>query len=180
MEFHLETDRLILREIRKTDINEMFELDSDEKVHEYLGKNPINTILQAEENIRFIHQQYQELGIGRFACIEKETGEFIGWSGLKLNTGKKEALNGYQDFVDIGYRFIPRFWGKGYASETAFACLEFGFKEMNYDTIYGAADIENIGSNKVLRKIGLQFINQFNYKEVKVNWYELKKANYGE
>ncbi|WP_275315321.1 GNAT family N-acetyltransferase [Tenacibaculum bernardetii] len=179
MEFHLETDRLILREIRKTDTNGMFELDSNEKVYEYLGKNPINTILQAEENIQFIHQQYQELGIGRFACIEKETGEFIGWSGLKLNTGTKEALNGYQDFVDIGYRFIPRFWGKGYASETAFASLEFGFKKMNYDVIYGAADTNNIGSNKILNKIGLQFVNQFNYKDVKVNWYELKKANYG-
>ncbi|MCT4698110.1 GNAT family N-acetyltransferase [Tenacibaculum haliotis] len=179
MKFHLETDRLILREIRKTDINGMFELDSDEKVHKYLGKKPINTILQAEENIQFIHQQYKELGIGRFACIEKATGQFIGWSGLKHNTGEKEKLNGHKDFVDIGYRFIPRFWRKGYASETAFACLKFGFKEMNYDTIYGAADIENVGSNKILRKIGLQFVNQFNYKEVKVNWYELKKANYG-
>ncbi|WNW01380.1 hypothetical protein RRF68_10315 [Tenacibaculum sp. HL-MS23] len=50
---------------------------------------------------------------------------------------------------------------------------------MNYDVIYGAADTNNIGSNKILNKIGLQFVNQFNYKEVKVNWYELKKANYG-
>ena len=140
MKFYLETKRLILREIQKTDIDGFFKLDSNKKVHQYLGNNPIKTIKQAEENIEFIHQQYKELGIGRFACIEKSTGKFIGWSGLLLNTGEKEKLNNHQNFIDIGYRLIPEFWGKGYASESAFACLDFGFKKMNYDVIYGAAD----------------------------------------
>lgn len=179
MKFYLETDRLILRELKETDIEGIFALDSDKKVHQYLGNNPIKTILEAEKNIQFILNQYKELGIGRFACIEKSSGEFIGWSGLKLNTGEKEELNGYQNFVDIGYRFIPKFWGKGYASETAFACLDFGFKKMNYDIIYGAADTQNIGSNKILKKIGLRLVNQFNFKEIPVNWYELKSADYG-
>ena len=179
MEFYLETERLILREIKKSDVNGIFELDSNQKVHQYLGNSPIKTKLQAEENILFIQKQYKELGIGRFACIEKSSGNFIGWSGLKLNTGEKEKLNGYQNFIDIGYRFIPKYWGKGYASETAIACLNFGFTEMNYDIIYGAADVKNIGSNKILRKIGLQFVNEFDYKEVKVNWYQLKKTDYG-
>lgn len=179
MKFHIETDRLILRDIKKTDIEGMFELDSNKEVHQYLGNNPIKKMAQAEENIQFILNQYEKLSIGRFACIEKETGNFIGWSGLKLNIGKKEELNGHQDFIDIGYRFIPKFWGKGYASETAFACLDFGFSKMNYDSIYGAADLENIGSNKILTKIGLNFVNQFDFKGVAVNWYKLEKSNYG-
>ena len=56
MKFYLETKRLILREIQKTDIYRFFKLDSNKKVHQYLGKNPIKTIKQAEENIEFIHQ----------------------------------------------------------------------------------------------------------------------------
>lgn len=179
MRFYLETERLILREIQETDINGMFELDSNAEVHKYLGNNPIKTKEQALEAIQFIRTQYKELGIGRFACIEKSSGNFIGWSGLKLNQGGKEALNGHQNFIDIGYRFIPKYWGKGYGYESAVACLEFGFNKMNYDTIYGAADVENIGSNKILTKIGLQFTNEFDYKSVKVNWYELKKSGYG-
>ena len=179
MKFYLETERLILRELLETDIDGIFELDSSEEVHKYLGKNPIKTKEQALTNIQFTRSQYKELGIGRFACIEKSTGEFIGWSGLKLNVGEKEALNGYENFIDIGYRFIPKYWGKGYGYESAVACLDFGFTKMNYDVIYGAADIENIGSNKILSKIGLQFINEFDYKDVKVNWYELKKSDYG-
>ncbi len=178
MKFHIETDRLILRELQESDVDGVFELDSNKEVHQYLGKNPIKTKEQAHESIQFILNQYKNLGIGRFACIEKTTGEFMGWSGLKLNTGEKEELNGTRDFIDIGYRLIPRFWGKGYASESAFACLDFGFTKMNYPVIYGAADIENIGSNKILQKIGLNYINEFNYDIVKVNWYQLNKSEY--
>ena len=178
MKFYLETERLILREFRESETEGIFELDSNAEVHKYLGNNPITTYKQAEDIITFFEEQYKERGIGRFAAFEKESGEFIGWSGLKLNTGEKEELNGFTDFIDIGYRFIPRFWGKGYASESAFACLDFGFKEMNYDIIYGAADVENIGSNKILQKVGLQFVNKFDYKGVDVNWYELKKSDY--
>ena len=178
MKFYLETKRLILREIQKTDIYRFFKLDSNKKVHQYLGKNPIKTIKQAEENIEFIHQQYKELGIGRFACIEKSTGKFIGWSGLLLNKGEKEKLNNHQNFIEIGYRLITEFWGKGYASESAFSCLDFGFKKMNYDVIYGAADLQNLGSIKILNKIGLKFVNEFDCKNLKVSWYELKNSNY--
>ena len=89
-----------------------------------------------------------------------------------MNKGEKEALNGHQNFIDIGYRLIPKYWKKGY-----------GFNTMNYNVIYAAADVENIGSNKILQKIGLQFVNDFEYnfkqKKIKVNWYELKKENFG-
>lgn len=178
MKFYLETERLILREIRETDLEGMFELDSNAEVHKYLGNKPISTKEKALGNIKFIQKQYKEFGIGRFACIEKDTGNFIGWSGLKFNTGEKEKLNGYKDFIDIGYRFIPKYWRKGYGFESARTCLEFGYNTMNYEIIFGAADIENMGSNKILTKIGLQFVNEFDYEDVKINWYELKKQDY--
>lgn len=179
MKFYLETERLILRDLLESDAEGIFTLDSDPIVHQYLGNNPIKTMKQAEDSINFIKQQYEELGIGRFAAIEKSSGEFIGWSGLKLNTGEKEVLNDRQDFIDIGYRFIPKYWGLGYATESSIATLQYGFETMNYNTICGAADVENIGSNKVLQKIGLQFVNEFLYEETRCNWYELKKENYG-
>jgi ribosomal-protein-alanine N-acetyltransferase len=179
MKAHIETERLIIREIRESDLEGMFELDSNTEVHKYLGNNPIKTKQEAKNQIQFIKEQYKERGIGRFAVIEKKSGNFIGWSGFKLNQGKKETLNGFDNFIDIGYRLIPTYWKKGYGLESAIACLNFGFKTLNYDIIYGAADTENAGSNKILQKIGLQFVNEFEYDNVKVNWYQLKKENYG-
>ena len=178
MKFYLETERLILRDVRDEDLEGMFELDSNPIVHTYLGKNPIKTKAQAQEAIQFIKDQYEERGIGRFAAVEKSSGNFIGWSGLKFNTGEKEVLGDKKDFYDIGYRFIPRYWGKGYASESSFATLDFGFTELNIETMCGAAEIENIASNKVLQKIGLKFIEDFIYEGEKINWYELKKEDY--
>ena len=179
MQFYIETERLILRDLLTTDIEGIFELDSNSTVHKYLGKKPIKTKQQAADVIKFIREQYKERGIGRFAAVEKSSGDFIGWSGLKLNTDKKDELNGKRNFYDIGYRFIPRFWGNGYATESSLAILDFGFKELEIETIYGAAEIDNIASNIVLQKIGLQFVNEFYFEDGRANWYELKKENYG-
>ena len=178
MQFYIETDRLILRDLEETDLDGMFELDSNPLVHKYLGNKPIISKEKAENIIQFIKKQYKERGIGRFATIEKSSGDFIGWSGLKLNSDKKETLNGKTHFYDIGYRYIPRFWGKGYATESSLATLNFGFRKLNIEIICGAAEIENIASNKVLQKIGLQFINEFTFEDTQVNWYELKNIDY--
>lgn len=178
MKFYIETERLVLRELQETDVNGIFELDSNKEVHKYLGNKVISTKEEALKIIQFIQKQYDELGIGRFACIEKISGNFIGWSGLKFNTGEKEQLNGHQDFIDIGYRFIPKYWRKGYGYESAVACLNFGFNKMNYKKICGCALADNIGSNKILKKIGLQFINEFNFENDLAYWYELKRLDY--
>ena len=102
MKFYLETERLILRELLETDLEGMFELDSNATVHKYLGNNPITTREQAAENIRYIREQYDKLGIGRFAAIEKSSGDFIGWSGLKLNVGEKEKPFDFEQLLEFG------------------------------------------------------------------------------
>ena len=178
MKVFAETERLILREILPTDIEGMFELDSNPTVHKYLGNKPVKTKSETEKIIEFIRQQYDERGIGRWAVIEKLSGDFIGWSGIKFNTGEKDSLNEKQDFYDIGYRFIPRYWGKGYATESALVALDYGFKVKQYETIAGIALIENIDSNNVLRKIGLKHIEDFKYQDTKASWYELTKEDY--
>lgn len=177
MKVYIETERLILREMLPTDVDGMFELDSDPLVHKYLGNKPIKTKEEAMKAIEFLRKQYSERDIARWAAIEKKSGDFIGWSGLKLNM-EGEGFNGKVNFYDIGYRFIPRYWGKGYATESAQAGLKYGFETMGLDVIVGAAEQGNIGSNKVLEKIGLQFSNEFKYDDIMCNWYELNKEDY--
>jgi ribosomal-protein-alanine N-acetyltransferase len=178
MTFYIETERLILRELRLSDLNGMFELDSNPEVHKYLGNKPVKTVDASVKILESVINQYHERGIGRFAAIEKPSGEFIGWSGIKFNTGDKETLGDKRDFYDIGYRFIPRYWGKGYATESSKATLDFGFKKLNIKTMCGAAEIGNIASNKVLQKIGLKYMEQFPYEKEMINWYEMSHKNF--
>jgi len=177
MTIFVETERLILREVLLTDVDGMFELDSNPIVHKYMGTKPIKAIGEALKSINYIRQQYQDNNIGRWAVIEKSSGDFIGWSGLKLNT--EEPMNGCTNFYDIGFRLIPQYWGKGYATESALAAMDYAFNNMNLDMVCGLADVNNAASNAILKKIGLKFKNDFWFENQKVAWYELNKDDYG-
>jgi len=170
MKIYAETPRLILRELVPSDAEAFYEMDSNIEVHKYLGNNPIKTIDQASEAIFNVRQQYIENKIGRWAAIEKSTGDFIGWSGLKL---VKENWNNHLNFYDVGYRLNPKYWGKGYATESAMAAIEFGFTKLDLVEIIGTANIENKASRRALEKCGLTFIENFYWKDIKCDWLRI-------
>lgn len=171
----LVTERLILRPFEESDDKDMFVLDSNPMVHKYLGENPSKSIEDAQKVIANIMQQYKENGIGRWATIEKSTGKFIGWSGLKFITRYE---NNRIHFHDVGYRFIPEFWGKGYATESALAALNYGFNQLKLQKIIGMANIENKASIRVLEKCGLQIKEQFPWDDLVCHWMEITEDQF--
>ncbi|MDQ0593135.1 ribosomal-protein-alanine N-acetyltransferase [Chryseobacterium ginsenosidimutans] len=172
---HLETERLILRKFEETDVERMFLMDSNTEVMKYIGIPPLSDINESKNAIKIIQQQYRDNGVGRLAVIEKETNLLIGWSGLKLLT---QEINGYNNIYDLGYRFLPESWGKGYALESAKASLDFGFNDLKVETIYAHAHCENNGSNHILRKLGFEKTGEFTEPDGICFWYELKRENY--
>lgn len=175
MKDYIETENLILRKIENTDIEGMFLLDSDPLVHKYLGNKPISTKEQARENIDYIRMQYDTYDIGRWAAIEKSSGDFIGWSGLKMNF--EEEMNGHINYYDVGYRFIPKYWGKGYATESSIAARDYFFENYPDQKLCGLAEIEHLASCRVLEKIGLERKEEFLYhkENVMLAWFEKNK-----
>jgi len=175
MKVFAETDRFFLREILPTDIDGMFELDSDSEVHRYLGNKPVTDKDQIVALINFIRQQYIDNGIGRWAIIDKKTNGFIGWTGLKFVT---DLTNNHKHYYDLGYRLIKKYWGQGIGTETAIASLDYAFDKLNADKVYAMADCENVGSNKILKKVGLKFIETFDFDGISHNWYKIERAEY--
>jgi ribosomal-protein-alanine N-acetyltransferase len=169
MQFQLESSRLYFRPLIAADDIHLFELDSNPEVHTYLGKKPVTDIQQVRDVIVNIQEQYRKNGVGRMATIIKETGEFIGWAGLKI----EPEVNGYKNFYDLGYRFMPRYWGKGYATEAAKAFIDYGFNVLKLEKINAYADFDNYASRKVLEKAGLQYVEDFEYEGDKEVWYEI-------
>lgn len=170
----IETERLILREFLLSDAEGMFELDSNPNVHLYIGNKPVTTIEQSREYIEFVQQQYKDFGTGRWAVILKETNEFIGWSGIKFITDK---INNHQNFYEIGYRFIEKHWGKGYATEAGKAFIAHAFNEMKVEVVYAYADPGNDNSRKILEKLGLKYVNSFEHDGESEVWYKIKNPN---
>lgn len=173
MKTRIETERLILRELVPEDEAGFFAMDSNPEVHRYIGRDPVTNIEQIREAIENIRNQYVENGIGRWAVILKETGEFIGWSGLKV----ERNVNGHDRFYDLGYRFGQEHWGKGYACESARAFVDLGFNEMKLSVINAYVDVENKGSRNVLEKCGLRSLNTFICDGDPHLWYELKNPH---
>lgn len=174
MTFEIETERLILRDMRLTDLDGMFELDSDPEVHKYLGNKPVKTKEESRRIIEGVLKQYKERGIGRWAAIEKETGEFIGWSGIRLNT--EYNMNGFTKYYDVGYRLIKRFWGKGYATESGKAAIDYAFNTLKLQEIYATTEMGNEASHNALLKIGLDYVEDFYFEKEKINlrWYKME------
>lgn len=175
MEIFAETERLILREIIPSDKEGMFELDSDPQVHLYLGNNPVKDMRRVKEIIQYIRQQYMDYGIGRWAIIEKETNSFIGWTGLKFNT---EVVNNRTNYYDVGYRLIKRYWGRGFATESAIPAVDYGFEKLKLTEIIGIADVRNNASRKVLEKIGLHYVGKFDLEGDQHDWLQISRDSW--
>lgn len=177
MQVFCETPRLILREIVAEDAPGLFLLDSDPRVHAYLGNHPIHTMEEALNVVDFIREQYISRGIGRWAVIEKSSGEFIGWSGIKFI-----LEDGYprKNFYEVGYRFRYEFWGKGYATESAMAARDYAFHHFPIDILYSMANVENLGSLNVLAKCGFEKTERFIWEAEKIEtqFLELTRKNW--
>ena len=171
----LETPRCVLCEMEPEDIEGMYALDSSALVHQYLGNSLFTEKRQAEEVIAHVQRQYKESGIGRWTVLEKKTGQFAGWAGIKW---VKEAVNGYCAFYDIGYRFLPEFWGRGIATECASKIIEYAFYQMNILVLYAATHCENQASVSILKKAGFECNGTFTYFESDQYWFSLTRESW--
>jgi RimJ/RimL family protein N-acetyltransferase len=144
----LETSRLILRPFCDEDAALLFELNNDFEVIRYTGDVSYKNI---EEALHFIrnYEQYEKYQMGRLNMFARQSGQYIGWCGLKYLSDIKE--------VDLGYRLLKQSWGKGYATEASIACLDYGFKILNLKKIIAAAMEANTASIRVLEKLGLKY-----------------------
>jgi RimJ/RimL family protein N-acetyltransferase len=149
-----ETERLYLRELNVDDATSFYHLNLNKEVMKYTGDVPFETIEKSKEFLEN-YDHYKKYGFGRWAVISKENEEFLGWCGLKFT----EELNEY----DIGFRFFKNQWNKGYATESAKACIDYGINKLKLPKILGRAMKENKASIKVLEKIGLEYERDFDF-----------------
>jgi ribosomal-protein-alanine N-acetyltransferase len=146
----LETERLRLREFTLSDAQFVFDLNDDPEVIRYVS-DPACKDLDAARDVleTIILPQYTKYALGRWAVELKESGEAIGWCGIKFLADSGE--------YDLGYRYFRKHWRKGYGFEAAAASLEFGHSIKGLKKIVACAAVDNLGSIRVLEKIGMKF-----------------------
>lgn len=164
----LSSSRLILKEFTKDDAALLFALDSDPDVMKYLG-TPVKTIDDVLPGLERCTNYYKNNpGFGVWAAYEKESNNFIGWFCLKALDGGPE--------IEVGYRLLKAFWGKGYATEMSLKLIDYGFGQMKLERIAGITHPGNIASQSVLKKAGLTYERQAHYYKTDVLYFSINKA----
>lgn len=158
-----ETKRLELGAITSADAEAFYRLNSHPEVMQLTGEPPLQSLEEAEKAI-IDYPDFDEVGYGRWGCVLKGEKGMIGFCGLKYIASLDE--------VDLGYRFLPEYWGKGYATEASNASVRFGFEVLGLESIIAMVLPENLASIRVLEKVGLQ-------REGVVDYEGLKPIRYG-
>ena len=146
----LSTPRLYLREFTIDDAQLLIDLNSSIDVTRYTGDGPVKDLEDAKRILtEIIFPQYKNK-IGRWAVHLKDTDEFIGWCGLKFLVETNQ--------IDLGYRYFKKYWGKGYATESAKAVLDYGVNVVQLKNITARAAKANTASLNVIKKLGMVYL----------------------
>lgn len=149
----LETDRLILRKLTNDDKHDLsLILQNKDVMYAYE-----HAFSDEEVDIWLNNQlrRYKDDGFGLWAVILKKTGELIGQCGLTIQPIDNKNV------VEVGYLFNKAYWHKGYATESAIACKNYAFNNLNIDEVYSIIRENNTSSINVARRNGMTLKGKF-------------------
>src|SRR5688572_29516720 len=156
MSFPIETERLLIRPFTLDDAEEIQALWSDPETMRWIPSGPVATVEAARQKIERFMAHQVEHGFSLWPVREKATGRIVGDCGLVL-----VALTGPE--VELAYRFGREFWGQGYATEAAGACLRHGFEQFGLKQIIAITSPDHIASRRVMEKNGLTYVGSETY-----------------
>lgn len=138
------------------DLDDLSRIYADGNVMQYLSGHPL-TRDETAGWLNYFLAGWENYGFGWWALILRENGELIGHCGLQFIHVTPE--------VEVTYGLAKSYWRMGLASEAARACLRYGFEELNLDRIYALADPGNIGSHRVMERVGMRYDKTEYYKD---------------
>jgi len=157
MAYLFTSKRLGFRSWLPSDETPFITMNADPQVMEHFPST-----LSEEESLSLIERltgMYKKKGYCYFAVDELESQTFIGFIGLAYQTYDAP----FTPCTDIGWRLDSAFWGKGYATEGAFRCLEYGFDVIGLKQIVSVATKSNVASINVMKKIGMTYDHEFEH-----------------
>ena len=141
----LETERLTIRPLVEADIEPYAEIVADPQVM-HLITGEAESYEEASTYVQECMQSEREFGYSRYAVLLRDADELIGFCGFKHIDG----------VLDFGWRYAHRYWGQGYGTEAAEAVLEHGLRTLKLPVLFAAAFPENVGSVRIMQKIGMR------------------------
>jgi ribosomal-protein-alanine N-acetyltransferase len=169
---NLQTPHLLLRPWRLEDADAWFNILQEDGILRYYPDQTPPSREKAEPYITHHLSHWQTRGYGHWVVVTKEDGQLVGWSGLEYLPELDET--------EVAYLLMNRVWGRGYATEAARACVQFGFGSTGLEKIIGLVHPENLGSVRVLEKCGLTYADRITLWGLEMSRYRITRATYEE
>ncbi len=160
----VETERLLLRAWRESDLDPYARMCADPEVMRYLPR--MLNREQSEEQVAGFVRHWEERGFGLWAVEHRATGAFAGFIGLL----RQEDWSEGEHKTEMGWRLERSFWGRGLATEGARASLRYAFEDVDLGGISITLP-ENAASRRVMEKAGLTLRGETSWKGYGVVWY---------
>lgn len=164
----IETERLLIRPFTVEDIEPAYQMNLDAEVNRYTADGGVVSKQEVERRIvENVIGDYTKYGYGRLAVEWKADKKFIGFTGLKYLEDMKE--------VDLGYRFVQAYWGRGIATEAGRASVKLGFEALGLSKIIALVLPENTGSTRVLEKLHFKYESDYVEEDLVAQLFALHK-----
>jgi len=144
------TKSLILKKMTLKDAEDLFEYASDPEVTKYITWAPHKSIDDSIDFLKSVLRRYENNEVSEWGIVYKENNKFIGTCGYVLWVP-------VHSLAEIAIALSGEYWGKGLMTEAVKEVIKYGFEKMNLNRIYARCFMENIGSQKVLEKVGMKF-----------------------
>lgn len=157
-----ETSRTIVRDWRQSDLEHLIALRTNPRVMAHFPGTD-----SPEKIASYFPQMCQrstERGYGFRPVFEKSTKQFMGFCGVTDVNFETH----FTPAIEIGWSFLPDYWGKGLATETATAWLNFAFTGLQMSEIFAFAVLQNTKSHAVMKRLGMQRDNKKDFIHPKV------------
>jgi RimJ/RimL family protein N-acetyltransferase len=164
----IETERLVIRLPEDSDADDSFAIHSDPDVMRWLGGMAAQSLEEERERLGRMRAMHDERGFSMWLVEEKATADVLGFAGLF-----PVELKGPD--IEVAYHFRKASWGRGYATEAAKACLDYGFTTAGLARIVGLVDPENTASSRVLEKCGMRPEGRAHHYEKDLLKYALER-----
>ena len=164
---YYETERFVVRQWELADVDSLFSIMSDSRVHTYTGDS-VWTKDRTEKYIRLmIDKNLRTFDCFHGACVLKSSNEIIGLTGINPYLPKQPELE---------WQFGAAYWGNGYATEIGKASIENAFKTTDIISIFGMANPENRASMRALEKIGMTCLGLHEFRGHQDMFYRIDRS----
>jgi len=169
VDHRIECERLTLRPVSLSDYEHFFGLITDPVVMRFIGLEAgrIPSANEVKAHVQRAVAAWRTRGYGRWSAFDRETGDFVGFSGFRCEDGTPELISIVHE----------RYWGNGYATEAAAAVISYGFEQLGFDEVCAYVRPENERARVLLDKLGAEYIGIVDFHGVEGAAYTIRPDN---